>query len=102
MMAEFKVRKGMESPLLVYGFQLRHFYILLAILIAHAVLTGVLLMSLVGGGGSFFAIVAYFIIGIVAIGVLASFFSSKANSPKHSFNKRISQVTNRDFLEQLR
>lgn len=102
MQTSYPVRKGFEKPLLIYGMQMDHFYLLLGIGVGLVVLVLLILYRCCTGSTSI--LVALIEIGLLAAAFFAALRSArKAATPKrYRFKKVQSFLSNRDLLNYLK
>lgn len=98
-MAKFPIRKGLDTPLLIFGVTAQNFYLLL--LIAGGLL---LLLTLLG-----FAMIEsnkLEFVGVLMISLMGYYFlwkilCKKSKTPRRKFNSQKTTITNRDTLKYL-
>lgn len=100
---KYIVKKGLESPLLIKGVQVRHYYYLIGI---GVVLSILILFALYGwisdrSLGSLMLCVAEVIFLVVVFIGLYLFFKKQANPKKYNFKNEVSFLSNKDMLKYL-
>jgi hypothetical protein len=102
-MKKYIVKKGLESPLLIKGVQVRHYYYLIGI---GVVLSILILFALYGwisdrSLGSLVICVAEVIFLVAVFVGLYLFFEKQANPKKYDFKNEVSFISNKDILSYL-
>lgn len=96
----YKVRKGLETPLLLKGLTVRLFYVRIAII---AIMVLFLLGTLVAAAKSRSWVMALFaiIVFLLLLWGLSMFLRKKSKTVKFKFTKQESTITNRDIFNSL-
>jgi|SRR5665647_1017177 len=99
---EFKVRKGLETPLLIHGMLANYFYM-------HCVLTGVLALIIVVSGSKLISgsvsILAFGLILLFSVALyfgLKGYYTKKSEVNKLKFDKKKRCISNRDLLKSIK
>jgi len=99
---EFKVRKGLETPLLIHGMLSNYFYLSSVLGGVLAMIVFVSISGLLKGDTSFFQ---FFLVLFFSLAIyLGTCFILKRKSSinKLNFNKKTTCISNRDLLKSIK
>ncbi len=102
-MREYVVKKGLESPLLIKGVQVRHYYYLIGIGLLFSIIILFALYGLVAdrSTGSLIICASEILFFLVMFIGIYKFFKKHANPKKYNFKEEISFISNKDILQYL-
>lgn len=100
----FKVRKGLESPLKIFGMEMQYFYIGMAVILIMVIILTGQIISLARDLSqtnviTFMATLVVFLVSIIA---LKFWFESKSEKKKISFPKKTMIIDNKNILRFLK
>lgn len=100
-MKNYKVRKGLESPVIIKGMQVRHYWTLVILSVVCALYLTLALYIMLTGGMHWFAWLIQMVITGVALFILREYFRSKGRIKRYKFSKVESTLSNRDLIGYL-
>lgn len=103
MSRKLKIRKGLESPLLIRGMQVQHYYLLIAVSVVLAFIVVLILLTAVKSqnSGSFALLLLVLAIGLTILFFLWQLLKRKGKIKRYDFPRRERTLTNRDIMSKL-
>jgi len=99
---EFKVRKGLETPLLIKGMYAKYFYINSALGGVLALFVFVSGSNVLNGSTSGFAFILILLFSLAIYFVVNTYFKNKSSIKKLKFNTNTNIISNRDLLKSIK
>lgn len=101
MAQKIRIRKGLETPLLIYGLKKTYFYRFLLLIVLAVVVFLRSLMSLIHGKGgilNFFLVTCFLLVALISSYL---FFLARSRRKQYNFPKTESIISNRDLNHYL-
>lgn len=99
---EFKVRKGLETPLLIHGMLTNYFYLSSGLGGVLAMIVFVSGSNMLKGTSSFFEFVCVLLVSLAIYLGTCSVFKRKSKINKLDFSKKSTCISNRDLLKYIK
>lgn len=99
---DFKVRKGLETPLKIHGMISNYFFMYSAIGGVLGLLLFTKFLGLISGKTSFFSFGLTAIVSALIFFAVRAFFIKKSNTKKMNFGRQVTFISNRDLLKSIK